>query len=85
MSGYLILGSRLQGSGPFSGTIDTAKHFHFTVTDAVGHATFFFEGTMQSATSLSGDYYQCSPNPTQNSQCSRAPSNYGIWSAVLVS
>src|SRR5207249_783031 len=85
MSGYLVLGSGLQGSGPFSGTVDIAKHLQFTVTDAAGHTTLFFQGAMQSATHLSGDYYQCSPNPTQNGQCSRAPGNYGIWSVALVS
>jgi hypothetical protein len=31
------------------------------------------------------NYYQCSPNLTQNSQCSRAPGSYGIWSVVLAS
>ncbi len=83
ITGYLDLGSGLHGSGPFSGTINTAKHLQLTVTDTTGRATFFFEGTMQSATSLSGDYYQCSPNPTQNSQCSRASGSYGIWSLGL--
>ena len=83
ITGYLVLGSRLQGSGPFSGTIDTAKHLQLTVTDSTEHAKFFFEGAMQSAISLSGDYYQCSPNPTQNSHCSRASGGYGVWSLVL--
>jgi len=83
ITGYLVLGSGLQGSGPLSGTIDAAKHLQLTVTDSTGHAKFFFEGAMQSAISLSGDYYQCSPNSTQNSQCSRASSGYGIWSLVL--
>lgn len=72
-----------KGSGPFSGTIDTAKHLQFTVTDAAGHATFFFEGAMQSATSLSGDYYQCLPGPPQRGQCSKAPGSYGIWNVQL--
>jgi hypothetical protein len=83
ITGYLVLGSGLQGSGPFSGTIDAAKHLQLTVTDSTDHATFFFEGAMQSAISLSGDYYQCSPNPTQNSQCSRASGGYGTWRLVL--
>ncbi len=83
ITGYLVLGSGLQGSGPFSGTIDTAKHLQLIVTDSAGHAKFFFEGAMQSAISLGGDYYQCSPNSIQNSQCSRASSGYGTWSLLL--
>jgi hypothetical protein len=59
--GYLsrgqVTGSLLQGSGPFSGTMVTTKHFQFTVTDAEGETLYFIEGSMQSATSLSGDYY----------------------------
>lgn len=85
ISGYLILGTRLQARSPFSGTIDTAKHLQFIVTDSTEHVMFFFEGEIQPPTSLSGDYYQCSPNSTQNSQCSRTPGSYGIWSVVLVS
>src|SRR5436309_674549 len=76
ITGYLVLGSGLHGSGPFSGTIDTAKQLKLTVTDPTGHATFFFEGVMKSAGSLSGDYHQCRPNPTQNSQCSPASGAY---------
>jgi hypothetical protein len=83
ITGYLVLGSGLQGSGPFSGTIDTAKHLQLIVTDSAGHAKFFFEGAMQSAISLGGNYYQCSPNSIRKSQCSRAPSGYGIWSLLL--
>jgi hypothetical protein len=82
ITGYLVLGSGLHGGGPFSGTVDPAKHLQLTVTDPTGHATFFFEGTMKSAGSLSGDYHQCSPNPTQNSQCNPASAGYGIWSLV---
>jgi serine/threonine protein kinase len=52
ISGYLVLGPKMQGSGPFGGTIDTNKHIQFIVTDAVGHATLFFEGQMQTAMSL---------------------------------
>ncbi len=84
ITGYLILGYGLQGGGPFSGTIDAAKHLQLTVTDSKGHAKFLFEGTMQSATSLSGDYYKCSTTSTQNSQCHRASNGYGIWSLVPV-
>jgi eukaryotic-like serine/threonine-protein kinase len=82
ISGYLTLGSRLQGSGPFSGTIDMSKAFRFTITDASGNPTLFFEGSIQTATSLSGDYYSCIP--AQGGVCTRAQTDYGIWSALLV-
>ncbi len=83
ISGYLILGPKLQGGGPFSGTVDTAKNLQFTMRDAAGNATLFFEGAMQSATTLSGDYYSC--DHAQGSQCRRAPGSYGIWSVTLAS
>ncbi|MGH2495694.1 MAG: hypothetical protein ACRDIV_13425, partial [Ktedonobacteraceae bacterium] len=84
VSGYLALGPNMQGSGSFKGTIDTTKHFQFIVTNATGKARMFFDGVMQSATSLSGDYYSCSPvGPPQGSQCSKAPGSYGIWSVAL--
>lgn len=86
ISGYLTLGPKLQGSGPFSGTINTSKELKFVVPDTVGNATMFFEGVMQSATSLTGDYYRCSPvGLSQGGKCSQAPGSYGIWSIVLTS
>lgn len=81
-SGFLKLGPNMKSSGLFSGTIDTTKHLQFTLTDATGSVTLFFEGAMQSATSLSGDYYQCSPGSTQGGKCSRNPGGYGIWNVV---
>ena len=87
ISGYFTLGHNMQGSGPFSGTIDTAKQVQFIVADAAGHATLFFEGVMQSATSMGGDYYRCNPvSPAQGRRCSQAPGgSYGIWNVVLTS
>ena len=84
ISGYLALGPNIQGSGPFKGTIDTTKHFQFIVTDAAGNARLSFEGVFESATSLTGDYYSCSPvGPPQGGRCSQAPGSYGIWNVVL--
>ena len=83
ISGYLVLGPKLQGSGPFSRIVDTTKNLQFTMTDAAGNAMLFFEGAMQSATILSGDYYSC--DHAQGSQCHRAPGSYGIWSVTLAS
>jgi hypothetical protein len=86
ISGYLTLGPKMQGSGPFSGTIDTTKELKFVVTDAKGNATLFFEGVLQSGASLTGDYYRCSPAGLgQQGQCSQAPGSYGIWDIVLLS
>jgi len=81
-SGYFRLGPPTKGSDPFRGTIDTTKNLQFTVADAAGNATLFFEGAMQSATSLSGDYYKCNPGPIQGARCSRAPGGYGIWNVI---
>ena len=77
ISGYLTVGPGLLGYGPFSGNIDAAKHLQFTVTDADGNPTLFFEGAMQSATSLSGDYYRC--NSARGTPCVRGPVGYGLW------
>jgi eukaryotic-like serine/threonine-protein kinase len=86
VSGYLTLGPMLQGSGHFSGTIDSRKALEFVVTDGEGNATLFFRGVMQSVTALNGDYYSCSPvGPGQGGQCQRAPGSYGIWDIVLLS
>ena len=86
IGGYLTLGPKLQGSGPFSGTINTAKELKFKVTGTAGGATLFFEGVMQSATSLTGDYYCCSSvSLSQGGRCRQAPGSYGIWSIDLTS
>ncbi len=86
ISGYLTLGPKLQGSGSFSGTIDTAKELKFTVTNTAESVTLFFEGKILSATSLTGDFYRCSSvGPGQGSQCKQAHDSYGIWSIVLTS
>jgi serine/threonine protein kinase len=80
ISGYLIVNSNLQESGPFSGTIDTIRHLKFTVRGSGGQPILFFEGTVQSMTSLSGDYYHC--GHSQVGRCLRTTSGYGIWNVV---
>jgi hypothetical protein len=81
INGYLVVGPELQGSGPFSDAVDDAGHVQFTVTNVAGNSILFFEGAVQSATSLSGDYYSCSG--IQESLCSWASDDYGIWSVTL--
>jgi len=84
ISGILAVGPGLLGFGPFSGTIDTTtKHLRFTVRDGAGNPTLFFEGDIQSATSLSGDYYRCIP--IQGNPCHRTTVGYGIWNVLLPS
>jgi eukaryotic-like serine/threonine-protein kinase len=83
ISGILAVGPGLLGLGPFSGTIDTTKHLRFTVRDGAGNPTLFFEGDIQSATSLSGDYYRCIP--IQGNPCHRTTVGYGIWNVLIPS
>gem|GEM_PF-495931 len=83
ISGYLTVGPGLLGYGPFRGTFDAAKHLQFTVTDADGNPTLFFEGAMQSATSLSGDFFRC--NPVRGTPCVRGPVGYGLWNVLASS
>jgi hypothetical protein len=73
INGQFTVGSALTGSGPFIGTIDTAKHLRFTVASFHGNAPLLFDGTMQSDGSLSGNY--CSVGP--NGQCDAAAR--GTW------
>ncbi len=73
MSGYLTLGSGLQGSEPFKGTI-TTKQIQFTVTSDTGQSILSFEGVMQSLGTISGSY--CSTD--QEARCNG--DQYGIWS-----
>ena len=83
ITGYLVLGPGLQGSGPFSGTIDGANHLRLTVKDSAGHASFLFEGVIQSTISLNGDFYRCSPISALSNQCSRQSKSHGIWNAQI--
>jgi serine/threonine protein kinase len=84
ISGILAVGPGLLGYGPFSGTLDTTtEHLQFTVRDGAGNPTLFFEGTIQSPTGLSGDYYRCIP--IQGNPCHRTNVGYGIWNVLLSS
>lgn len=85
IDGYLTIGMPLNINGNVSGTIDTAKHFQFTLYNAGGNAVMFLEGNIQSSTSLSGAFYQCAASPLQTHACVRSTSSYGIWNVLLVS
>ena len=82
LHGDVALGTKLSGGGIFSGTIDATKHFHLVVTAPSGKTALFLEGAVQSATSLSGDYYHCLPS---GNTCQRTTGGYGIWNATFVS
>ena len=83
ITGYLVLGPGLQGSGPFSGTINE-NHLRLIVKDSAGHPSFLFEGVTQSTISMNGDFYRCSPISALSNQCSRQSKSHGIWNAKLV-
>ncbi|HEV2583959.1 MAG TPA: serine/threonine-protein kinase [Ktedonobacteraceae bacterium] len=84
IGGYFNAGPPISISGPFTGTIDHAKNFHFIVRDAVGHPLLFIEGAIQSATYLSGDFYRCVAGAASGAPCARAPKGSGLWTAELV-
>ncbi len=82
ISGILAVGPGLLGYGAFSGTLDTTtERLQFTVRDDAGNPTLFFEGVIQPATSLSGDYYRCIP--IQGNPCQKTTVGYGIWNVLL--
>ena len=84
ITGYVTLGSSLAISGQFSGTIGYTKHFTLIVNDVAGHPLLFLEGAIQTATSLSGDFYRCASVPTSGTTCFRAANGYGIWNVQLL-
>jgi len=75
INGQFTVGSALTGSGPFTGTIDMAKHLRFTVASFHGNAPLLFDGAMQSDGSLSGSY--CSAG--SNGQCNAQAGAGGTW------
>ncbi len=76
ISGYCTKGSKLIGSGPFTGTIDASGHVQLTVLDSKDSITTYFSGTLSNGI-LQGNYkvtypfYPSDPN-FPNPQ-------YGIW------
>lgn len=78
ISGYLTMGSGLQGSVSFKGMVTTTRHIQFTVTNSAGHTSISFDGSVQSDGTLLGTY--CKPD--QVGQCS---GDYGLWSVIPAS
>ncbi len=81
ISGYFTVGSNMQGSGSFTGTVDTANHIQFTVPGVYGHAPLLFSGTVYPGGSISGDY--CSIDST--GKCDSNIGGYGTWNVTPAS
>jgi hypothetical protein len=73
----------LNGSGPFTGTVDSKFTIQFTVhsSDPGVGAPLFFSGTIQQNGSMGGHY--CSLDSTGH--CNPAVGGYGTWSVQSVS
>ncbi len=75
IGGLFTVGSRLVGSGPFTGAINPAKDLQFTVEGYHGNAPLFFSGSVQPNASLAGKY--CSLD--SNARCNIRTGASGIW------
>lgn len=75
ISGQFIVALPLQGTGPFTGTIDTSNTIQFIVVSKDTAAPILFQGTVNSDGSLSGNY--CSVN--QANQCDTSVGGHGTW------
>ena len=77
ISGDFTVGPELEGSGSFTGTVDTAKHIQFTVHRYKKNAPLFFEGTVRADGSMQGTY--CS---LQGDHCSSQAGASGLWNVT---
>jgi serine/threonine protein kinase len=75
ISGDFTVASPLLGSGPFTGTINTAKYLKFIVHSNEVTAPILFWGTVQADGGLKGEY--CSVN--QQTQCDSQAGGNGTW------
>jgi len=78
ISGNFTVGPALLGSGPFSGSVTTAKYIQFTVQSYQGNAPLFFYGQVHADGSLSGNY--CSVNAQK--QCDAKAGDAGTWNVA---
>ena len=62
-------------TGPFQGSINTARQLHFKVLNSVGKPILSFDGAVQSGTNLVGNY--CKLNA--QGHCT---GGYGLWSVT---
>ncbi len=78
INGYFTAGAGLQGSGSFGGLVTATKQIQFTVTDRIEHATFSFEGGIDSHDNIAGSYCRFE----KSGKCA---GDYGLWSVAPVS
>lgn len=78
IGGLFTAGSRLKGSGPFTGAITPAGGIRFTVMGYQGDAPLSFTGAIQSGGSLAGTY--CSLG--SNRRCNTRTGVSGTWKVV---
>lgn len=83
ISGYFTVALPLQGSGPFTGSIDTNKMIQFIVDTSADNLTpqaniKFYNGILHQDGSLNGNY--CSVNP--NNGCDPRYGGNGTWSVA---
>jgi eukaryotic-like serine/threonine-protein kinase len=82
ISGYLSVGSDLQGNGSFTGAVSTDKKIQFLVQAFANHLPLFFQGQIQANGNMSGQY--CSYRADTH-QCDYNAGGYGTWSVSSVS
>lgn len=77
IQGNFVVGSGLNGSGPFTGTVDAHNSIQFTVSGEHENPPLFFQGKIKHDGSISGTYCSLDPN---THQCNPAIGGHGTWS-----
>jgi serine/threonine protein kinase len=75
ITGDFKVGAPLVGSNPFTGHVNPSKHIWFTVQSYQGNAPLYFDGNIQSDSSLAGSY--CSLG--SNGKCNPQAGASGTW------
>lgn len=75
ITGDFKVGAPLVGSNPFTGHVNPGKHIWFTVQSYQGNAPLYFDGSIQSDSSLAGSYCSLAANGKCNAQAGAS----GTW------
>jgi hypothetical protein len=75
ITGDFKVGAPLVGSNPFTGHVNPSKHIWFTVQSYQGNAPLYFDGNIQSDSSLAGSYCSLASNGKCNPQAGAS----GTW------
>ncbi len=75
IQGNFVVGSGLNGSGPFTGTVDANNNIQFTVPSEHNNAPLLFQGKVNRDGSMNGSY--CSLDA--NNQCNPTSGGHGTW------